>query len=155
MLSPSGAACPPWICTTRSPVPFTESQPRNSFVSPGDFLVQIPRDSNSESLSCQNPGLQSCFAQKPAMAGERGSGGGETWEVPGVSFGDRFSHRPLQCATSPITSPTRALSQGLSRESRASGCVLDLSPSGPHLASVSPSADSSSSGMKRCFPEFL
>lgn len=36
--------------------------PRASFPSPGNFLVQIPFDSNSESVSCWDPGLQSCYA---------------------------------------------------------------------------------------------
>lgn len=38
------------------------------------------------SLSCQNPGLQSCFAQKPGMAGERGVGEG----TPGKSQGSHL-----------------------------------------------------------------
>ena len=97
----------------------------------GNFLIQIPFDSNSESVSWQGPSLPSSLCSEVRNGGRRGQG------APEVSFGDRCCRRPLLCARLLITGHTGALARGLSRQGHTSGSILELSLCGPHLSSVS------------------
>ena len=107
-------------------------QCRASFRSLGSFLIQIPFDSNSESVSWQGPSLpSSSLCSEVRNCGRQGQG------APEVSFGDRCCGRPLLCAGLLTTGHMGAFVHGLSRQSHTSGSILELSLCGPHLSSVS------------------
>lgn len=102
----------------RFPLPLLEILA--SFGSPGNFLIQIPFNSNSECV---------LLGPWPAVLIKQRS---QEWEghtqgTPGVSFGNRCCHRPLLYARIPITSHMGAFTQGLHRQSPTSGSILDLS----------------------------
>ena len=127
-----------------------KAQPGGSFGFPGNFLIQIPFDSNSESVSWQGPGLPS------SLCSEVRNGGGHPGSPRGLIWGQSCC-RPLLCARL-ITSHPGAFAQSLSRESHTSAAswnsasVGRICPQFPYLQNGN--YNSYSSGVKRSFNVF-